>query len=91
MWTRRYIIREGKAIVDEMEYMKNKYNVNGFSFFDSTFIVSRSKTLHFCTELVDRNLDISFQLPAGTRCEVFDDEMAFALEEAGLKNFSFAH
>jgi radical SAM superfamily enzyme YgiQ (UPF0313 family) len=90
MWTRRYIMREGKAIVDEMEYMSKKYNVSGFSFFDSTFIVNRSKTLDFCNELIERNLNISYQLPAGTRCEVFDDELVFALEKSGLKNFSFA-
>ncbi len=90
MWTRRYIMRDGKAIVDEMEYMKNKYNVNGFSFFDSTFIVNHKKTISFCQELINRNLNISYQLPAGTRCEVFDDELVVALEKSGLKNFSFA-
>ncbi|MCK5506097.1 MAG: cobalamin-dependent protein [Thermodesulfovibrionia bacterium] len=90
MWTRRYIMRDGKALVDEMEYMKNKYNVSGFSFFDSTFIVKRSKTLEFCKELIERNLNVSYQLPAGTRCEVFDDELAAALEKSGLRNFSFA-
>ncbi len=90
MWTRRYIMRDSTAIVDEMEYMKKKYNITGFSFFDSTFIVSRNKTLDFCHELIRRNLEISYQLPAGTRCEVFDDELAFALEKSGLRNFSFA-
>lgn len=90
MWTRRYIMREGKSIVDEMEYMKNRYNLNGFSFFDSTFIINRRKMMDFCKELIKRNLDISYQLPAGTRCEVFDDELAFKLEKSGLKNFSFA-
>ncbi|MBI4698275.1 MAG: cobalamin B12-binding domain-containing protein [Nitrospirae bacterium] len=90
MWTRRYIMRDGKAIVDEMEQMKNKYNVTGFSFFDSTFIINRSKMLGFCKELINRKLDVSYQLPAGTRCEVFDDELALNLEKSGLKNFSFA-
>ena len=83
-------MRDGKSIVDEMEYMKHKYNVNGFSFFDSTFIVNHKKTIHFCKELISRNLNIVYQLPAGTRCEVFDDELAFELEKSGLKNFSFA-
>ncbi len=90
MWTRHYIMRSGKLLVDEMEYMKNKYNVNGFTFYDSTFIINRSKTYDFCKELISRKLNITYQLPAGTRCEVFDDELAAALEKSGLRNFSFA-
>ncbi|RJO59923.1 radical SAM protein [candidate division WS5 bacterium] len=90
MWTRRYIMRDGKAIVDEMEHMKKKYNVSSFSFFDSTFIINYRKMLEFCEHLILRNLNITYQLPAGTRCEVFDDELAFKLEKSGLKNFSFA-
>jgi radical SAM superfamily enzyme YgiQ (UPF0313 family) len=90
MWTRHYIMRDPKSIVDEMEYMKKKYKVSGFSFFDSTFIINRKKTLLFCKELIDRDLNINYQLPAGTRCEVFNDELAFALEKSGLRNFSFA-
>lgn len=90
MWKRRYIMRDGKSIVDEMEYMKNKYKVDSFSFYDSTFIVNRDKTINFCQELIGRNLDITYKLPAGTRCEVFDEELALILEKSGLRNFMFA-
>jgi radical SAM superfamily enzyme YgiQ (UPF0313 family) len=83
-------MRDGKSITDEMEYMKNKYKVVGFSFMDSTFIINRGKTLEFCQELIERGLNISYQLPAGTRCEAFDEELAFALEQSGLKNFALA-
>ncbi|RJQ48963.1 MAG: radical SAM protein [Nitrospiraceae bacterium] len=90
MWKRRYIMRSGRSIVDEMEYMKNKYNVDSFSFYDSTFIVNRDKTISFCQELIRRKLDITYKLPAGTRCEVFDEELALLLERSGLRNFMFA-
>ncbi len=82
-------MRDGKSIVDEMEHMKNKYNVSGFSFFDSTFIVNHRKTLDFCRDLIERNLNISYQLPAGTRCEVFDDELAFASGEIRAQKLQF--
>jgi radical SAM superfamily enzyme YgiQ (UPF0313 family) len=90
MWSRRYIMREGKSIVDEMNYMKNKYKINGFTFFDSTFIVNRDKTYDFSMELIKRDLNITYQLPAGTRCEIFNDNLSFLLERSGLRNFSFA-
>ena len=90
MWTRQYIMREGEKLVQEMDYMKNKYRVTGFTFMDSTFIINRKKTLNFCNALIRKNLNISYQLPAGTRCEAFDEELIHALEESGLKNFALA-
>lgn len=90
MWTRRYIMRDPKGLVDEMQYLKEKYDVSGFTFMDLTFVVNRKKTLAFANELIERRLRITYQLPAGTRCEAFDDELAFALDRSGLKNFAFA-
>lgn len=57
---------------------------------DLTFVINRRKTLAFAQELIQRNLDIHYQLPAGTRCEAFDEELTFALADSGLKNFAFA-
>jgi radical SAM superfamily enzyme YgiQ (UPF0313 family) len=90
MWTRRYIMRSPSALVDEMEYLKRRYDVSGFTFMDSTFVIDRAKTLAFARELVSRNLGVTYQLPAGTRCEAFDRELAQALETSGLRNFAFA-
>lgn len=90
MWTRRYIMRDPKGLADEIELMKARYRVSGFTFMDSTFVVNRQKTLRFATELIGRGLGVSYQLPAGTRCEAFDAELATALDESGLRNFAFA-
>lgn len=90
MWTRRYIMRDPVGLADEMQLMKEKYRVSGFTFMDSTFVVNRNKTLAFAKELSGRNLNLTYQLPAGTRCEAFDEELALALEKSGLRNFAFA-
>ncbi len=90
MWTRRYVMRDGKDIVDEMQLMAKKYNVNGFTFMDSTFIVNKKKTIDFARELINRNLKINYQIPAGTRCEAFDADLLELLEKSGLKNFALA-
>jgi len=90
MWTQRYVMRDPAGLVDEMQHMKARYNVSGFTFMDSTFIVNRKKTMEFAEELIRRGLDVTYQLPAGTRCEAFDQELAVALDRSGLKNFAFA-
>ena len=90
MWTRRYIFRDAKNLVDEMEYFKEKYNLSGFAFMDLTFIVNRKKTMSFANELIERKLNVNYQLPAGTRCEAINVELIDALEKSGLKNFALA-
>lgn len=90
MWTQRYLMRDPKQLVDEMVFMKEKYQVNGFTFMDSTFVIHREKTLAFANELITRKLNVTYQLPAGTRCEAFDSELAQTLAESGLRNFAFA-
>ena len=37
-----------------------------------------------------RNLNISYQLPAGTRCEAINDELVDVLSKSGLKNLALA-
>ena len=90
MWTKRFIMRSANNIVDEMEYMKKKYNVSAFSFMDSTFIVNNKKVIGFCEELIKRDLNIKYQLPAGTRCEAINQELVNALEKSGLEKLSLA-
>ena len=75
MWTTRYIMREPKEIVNEIEWLKKEYDANNFEFFDLTAIIKRSWILDFCKELTDRKIiDITWQLPVGTRSESLDEE-----------------
>ena len=90
MWTKRFIMRSAKSIVDEMQYMKQKYNVSSFSFMDSTFIVNNKKVIDYCNELIKRKLNVSYQLPAGTRCEAIDEKLVEVLDKSGLEKLSLA-
>ncbi len=90
MWTKRYIMRNPKELVDEMEFMKKKYNVTSFHFMDSTFIINNKKLIAFCEEIIARKLNISYQLPAGTRSEAIDEKLVEVLEKSGLKNLALA-
>lgn len=90
MWHKKFIMRNPRKIVEEMEILKNKYNLDGFCFMDLTFIIDKLKIKDFATELINKNLNISYQLPAGTRCEAFDDELPELLYKSGLRNCAFA-
>ena len=90
MWTQRWIPRSPKLVVDEIESYVRKYNVSNFDFQDLTAVIKRRWILEFCEELKARNLNITWQMPSGTRAETFDDEVAEALHSSGCRALAFA-
>jgi radical SAM superfamily enzyme YgiQ (UPF0313 family) len=90
MWTTRYVPRSPKAVVDEIEHCVKSYRVTNFDFQDLTAIVKRRWAIEFCNELIARKLDITWQMPSGTRSEVFDEEVADLLYLSGCRALAFA-
>lgn len=90
MWTTRYIVREPSDVVDEIEHYVEMYGIRNVDFVDLTPMTKRSWILALCDELEARGLDVSLQLPIGTRSEALDDEVLRRLAEAGTTNITFA-
>jgi radical SAM superfamily enzyme YgiQ (UPF0313 family) len=90
MWTTRYVTRTPSLVVDELEYNIKTYGVTNFPFQDLTAIIQKKWIVEFCNEIIKRNLNISWQLPSGTRSEVIDDEVADLLYRSGMKEMGYA-
>jgi anaerobic magnesium-protoporphyrin IX monomethyl ester cyclase len=90
MWTQRWIARDPRRLADEMELYVGKYAVTNFDFQDLTAIVKRQWIVDFCRELIGRGLSITWQMPSGTRAEVFDAEVADLLYRSGCRALAFA-
>jgi radical SAM superfamily enzyme YgiQ (UPF0313 family) len=90
MWTTRYITRDPKAVADEIALYKAKYNIVNVDFQDLTAVVKRRWVVDFCQELIRRDLNVTWQMPSGTRSEVFDEEVADLLYRSGCRAMAFA-
>lgn len=90
MWTQRWIPRNPELLADEMALYKQKYRVTNFDFQDLTAIIKRQWIVDFCRELIRRDLNITWQMPSGTRAEVFDEEVASLLYRSGCRALAFA-
>ncbi|HEU5196670.1 MAG TPA: radical SAM protein [Methylomirabilota bacterium] len=90
MWTQRWIARDPILLADEMERYVREYGVTNFDFQDLTAIVKRQWIVDFCRELIRRDLKITWQMPSGTRAEVFDEEVADLLYRSGCRALAFA-
>jgi radical SAM superfamily enzyme YgiQ (UPF0313 family) len=90
MWGTRYLMRTPQAVADEIEYFATNYGVGNFDFYDLTAIIRKTWIIDFCRELISRKLDITWQIPAGTRSEAIDQEVAQYLHRSGCRNITYA-
>ncbi|OGX15656.1 MAG: hypothetical protein A2166_02685 [Omnitrophica WOR_2 bacterium RBG_13_41_10] len=89
IWGRRWIARSAKNIVDEIEFLKNKYNYKEFHFVDDNSSVSKQRTHEICDELLKRRLDIKLATPTGIAIGTLDKEILVKMKRAGFYRLCF--
>lgn len=90
MWGTRYFMRKPAIVVDEIEYAKKNFGATNFEFFDLTAIIQKRWIIEFAKLLVERQLNITWKIPAGTRSEAIDEEVAYWLKQSGCYFITYA-
>jgi anaerobic magnesium-protoporphyrin IX monomethyl ester cyclase len=90
MWTTRWFARTPNDVIDEIQHDHDKYGATNFPFQDLTAILKRDWVVEFCNEIERRGLKITWQLPAGTRSEIIDEDVARLLVRSGCRSLNFA-
>jgi pyruvate-formate lyase-activating enzyme len=90
MWEPRWIPRDPKLVVDEIEHYVKAFGAGNFPFQDLTAIVQRQWIIDFCNELLERDLGITWQMPSGTRSEAIDAEVADLLRRTNMISMAYA-
>jgi radical SAM superfamily enzyme YgiQ (UPF0313 family) len=76
--------RNATDVVDEFEYLKNKFNTKYFFIVDSVFNHSEKHIKEICREIINRKLGIKWS--AYLRPQFRDAEMFNLMKEAGCKS-----
>jgi len=76
--------RSPKAVVDEIEYLINKYGVREFHIVDDVFNVNMKRAKIVLDAIIQRNLNIHISFPNGLRADFFDDELIDKMQRAGV-------
>lgn len=67
--------RSYKDIIDEMQYIKEKYQIKDIIFYDDCFFYNPSKVhqeiFDFCSMLIQRKIDMTWQMEI--RCDLFEN------------------
>lgn len=90
MWGTLWRARPVGDVVDEIADYVERYGIGNVDFYDLTAIVKRSWILEFSQQLLDRGLDVTWQMPSGTRSEALDGEVTELLMKAGCRFITYA-
>lgn len=90
MWTTRYVVRDPSDLASEIADLVTDHGVANVNFCDLTAITKRNWTLAFCDALDAEGLDITWQLPVGTRSEALDEVVLQRLWDTGCRNVTYA-
>lgn len=78
----RWRAKSPEKVADELEYLKNEYDLAGFWFKDSILNMNRKWTSQLCEEIIKRKLDIVWQ--CNTRVDLIREEELKLMVKAGL-------
>jgi radical SAM superfamily enzyme YgiQ (UPF0313 family) len=82
-----YRVHSSDYVLDEIEFLIEKYNIRHFDFHDDTFNFYSKRVFEFCEKIKKRKLNFAW----GCFCRVtnFNYEMALAMKKSGCKVIQF--
>jgi anaerobic magnesium-protoporphyrin IX monomethyl ester cyclase len=90
MWTTFWGARRPELVLAEIKRYMELYGARNFDFYDLTMIIKKEWIKEFCRLLIAEKLDITWQLPSGTRSEAIDEEVAQLLFTSGCRTICYA-
>ena len=90
MWTNAWKVRKPENVISEIKSYIKKFKAKNFDFYDLTFVIKKDWIVKFSELLISEDLNITWQLPSGTRSEVIDRHVARLLYRSGCRNISYA-
>jgi magnesium-protoporphyrin IX monomethyl ester (oxidative) cyclase len=89
IWSRRWRMRSAKNVVNEIEFLKNKYGYREFHFVDDNCSVSKQRMRQICNELMRRKLNVKLATPTGIAINTLDKEILSKMKRVGFYRLCF--
>lgn len=75
--------RKTSKIVDEIEYLRNRFGIKSFGFNDANFPFSIKQGLDFCDEFMKRGLHKKMRWITESRVDLVNEELLMKMKQAG--------
>jgi len=80
-------LRSIDSVLDEIESLKEQYNVGHFTINDDLFLMSRTRVREFCDKIHKRKIKITWS--GAGRANLIDRELVRMVKEAGCTSIAF--
>jgi anaerobic magnesium-protoporphyrin IX monomethyl ester cyclase len=84
---KRFRARSPKSVVDELEWLRNTYKADAFTFHDETFTYDKKRVFEICEEIKGRNIGLPWD--CSTRVDQVSRELLSAMRDANCQLVSF--
>ncbi len=85
---RRFRIRSGENILEELRYAQAKYGSKEFKVLDDNFTLQMDRAKDICRLFIKEKLDMKWTCPNGIRADRLDAELCSLMKEAGCYSMS---
>jgi radical SAM superfamily enzyme YgiQ (UPF0313 family) len=82
IWERRTRNRSNLNIIQEIEYLIDRFQTKNIYFKDDTFTINKKRVFEFCDMLKQKNIEIEWECL--TRIELTDEELVLRMRDAGM-------
>jgi len=86
---KRYRKRNPVKVVDEIEYLIEKFGVKQIVFLDATFALQKEHGMEICNQIISRNINKKITWSCETRPDVVDKELLHKMYEAGCRRICY--
>ena len=89
IWGDKWRPRSPMNVVDEVEYLVDKYSVREIHFEDDTITLNKKRMIAICNEVINRGLDIKWTPSNGVAIWALDKELLEIMKKAGCYKLTF--
>ncbi len=89
VWRRVWRPRSPKNVVDEIEFLVEKYRIKEIHFEDDNITLDPKRTEAICNDIIDRGLDIYWTTPNGVRITTLDKSLLKLMKKSGCYRLHF--
>jgi len=81
IWGKKWRFRSPENVIEEIKLLRDKYGIKVIHFWDDTFTMDKKRAIRICELIKKENIDITWICE--TRVDLFNEEVAKAMKEAG--------
>jgi len=87
MFCNKFRMRSPSNVVDELEWLKDTYGAEAFSFYDDMLTFDKQRIYEICEGMKSRKIDLPWDCQS--RVDTISREMVFKMREAGCEEIFF--